>query len=147
MTDRPPLEYSDSYIHDVLTRNKVIAVVGASPRWERPSCYTMQYLQSMGYTVIPVNPTEAGGEILGRPVYATLDDIPEPIDLVSIFRKPEKVGPIVDDAIRLGAKAIWMQEGVRDDRAAARARDAGLNVIMDLCPKKEHFRLLGGGGR
>ncbi len=137
-------EYSDSYIRRVLTRNRVIAVVGASPRWERPSCYTMQYLQSMGYQVIPVNPSEAGGEILGREVYADLRDIPGPIDLVSIFRKPDKVGPIVDEAIRLGAKAIWMQEGVRDEHAAERARQAGLDVIMDLCPKKEHFRLFGG---
>lgn len=94
--------------------------------------------------MIPVNPTLAGTEILGRKVYAHLREIEEPIDLVSIFRKPQAVGQVVDDAIAIGAKTIWMQEGIRNDEAGARAEAAGLDVVMDRCPKKEHFRLFGG---
>ena len=138
------LTYSDAFLRAVLTGNHVVAVVGASPDWARPSCSCMQYLQSMGYRMIPVNPNAAGTEILGRKVYARLSDIDEPIDMVSIFRKPEAVGPVVDEAIAIGAKAIWMQEGVRNDAAADRATAAGLAVVMDRCPKKEHFRLFGG---
>ena len=94
--------------------------------------------------MIPVNPTLAGSEILGRKVYAHLREIEEPIDLVSIFRRPEAVGQVVDEAIAIGAKTIWMQEGIRNDEAGARAEAAGLDVVMDRCPKKEHFRLFGG---
>lgn len=135
---------NDVVLRQVLTESRNIAVVGASPDWARPSCYTMQYLQSMGYRMFPVNPKQAGQEILGRPVFARLEDIPEPIDMVSVFRKSEAVAPIVESAIALKVKAIWMQEGVRDPISANRARAAGIAVVMDRCPKKEHFRLFGG---
>ncbi len=138
------LTYPDAHLRGVLESVHNIAIVGASPDWERPSCYTMQYLQSMGYTIYPVNPNEVGREILGRDVVGNLAEIEAPIDMVSIFRKPQAAGAIVDEAIAVGARVIWMQEGVRDDAAAVRATAAGLSVVMDRCPKKEHFRLFGG---
>lgn len=140
----PQAAVDDATLRRVLTESRVIAVVGASPDWARPSCYTMQYLQSMGYRVYPVNPKEAGHAILGRPVYRRLEDIPEPVDLVNVFRRPDAVAPVVESAIAIGARAVWMQEGVRDEAAAAKARAAGLTVVMDRCPKKDHFRLFGG---
>jgi predicted CoA-binding protein len=139
-----PHEYDDEFIRTVLRDTTVIAVVGASPDWARPSCYTMQYMQSMGYRVFPINPTIAGAEILGRRVYGSITEVPEAIDMVNIFRKPEAVSAVVDEAISVGARVVWMQEGVRDEASAARARRAGLRVVMDRCPKKEHFRLFGG---
>ncbi|HEX9647101.1 MAG TPA: CoA-binding protein [Alphaproteobacteria bacterium] len=136
----------DATLRRVLEGARTIAVVGASSRWDRPSCRIMQYLQAVGYRIFPVNPNAAGGEILGRPVYASLAELPEPIDIVNVFRKPAAVGAVVAAAIAIGAKAVWLQKGVAEARAAARARAAGLDVIEDRCIKTEHFRLFGGAG-
>ncbi len=135
---------SDQTLRRIFERDRVIAVVGASPNWDRPSCRIMQYMQAMDYRLFPVNPRAAGSEILGRMVYATLADLPEPVGMVNVFRKPDAVAEVTEQAIAIGAKSIWMQDGVRDDQAAARARAAGLDVVMDRCFKREHFRLLGG---
>lgn len=135
----------DQTLRRIFDRDRVIAVVGASPNWDRPSCRIMQYMQAMEYRIFPVNPMAAGGEILGRKVYASLAEVPEPIGMVNVFRKPDAVAEVTEQAIEIGAKSIWMQDGVRDDRAAERARDAGLDVVMDRCFKREHFRLFGGG--
>jgi uncharacterized protein len=135
--------YADPYLRSILRDVKVIAMVGASPHWNRPSYFAMKYLQAKGYRVIPVNPQAAGETILGERVYASLADVPEPIDMVDIFRRSDAVGPIVEDAIRTGAKIAWMQLGVRNDEAAARAEGAGLRVVMNRCPKIEYSRLHG----
>ncbi len=139
--------YPDALLRGILGRCRTIAMVGASANWNRPSYFAMKYLQAKGYRVIPVNPGKAGEEILGERVYARLSDIPEPFDLVDIFRNAEAAGPIVDEAIALapekGIKVIWMQLGVRNDEAAARAEAAGLTVIMNRCPKIEYGRLSG----
>jgi predicted CoA-binding protein len=124
---------------DVLRSAKVIAVVGLSGRRFRPSYGVAEYMQSAGYRVIPVNPNES--EVLGEKAYATLDEIPEPVDIVNIFRRPEFVPEIVDAAIRIGAKAIWMQEGVEHQGAAQKAEAAGITVVMDRCILKEHRKL------
>jgi predicted CoA-binding protein len=118
-------------------------MVGASPNWNRPSSFAMKYLQSKGYRVIPVNPVALGQEILGEKVYANLKDIPVKIDIVDIFRKSDVVPPIVDDAIAIGAKVVWMQLGVRHEEAAAKARQAGLKVVVNRCIKIEFGRLSG----
>ena len=133
--------YSDPYLRDILTGVRTIAVVGASPRRERPSHGVMAYLQRRGYRTIPVNPNALGGTINGERVYAKLAEIPEPIDMVDVFRRPEAAGAIVDDAIAAGAKIVWMQLGVRDDAAAARAEARGLKVVMNRCPAIEIPRL------
>jgi predicted CoA-binding protein len=135
--------YSDGYLRGILGRVKTIAMVGASPNWNRPSFFAMKYLQAKGYRVIPVNPSAAGKEILGETVYASLRDVPEKIDMVDIFRNSAAAGPIVDDAIAVGAKVVWMQLGVRNDEAARRAEAAGLQVVMNRCPKIEFGRLHG----
>ena len=139
-------DYSDTYLRDVLEGARTIAVVGASPRSDRPSHRVMRFLQRHGYRAIPVNPFAAGGEILGERVYARLADIPEPVDMVDIFRRSELAGAAVDEAIAIGAKAVWMQLDVRDSAAAARAEAKGLKVVMDRCPAIEIPRL-GIGGR
>lgn len=136
--------YTDDHLRAVLDRVKVVALVGASPNGDRPSHYVMKYLQAKGYRVIPVNPVAAGQEILGETVYADLREIPEPVDMVDIFRNAEAAGPITDAAIEKGAKVVWMQLGVRNDDAAKRAEAAGLDVIMNRCPKIEYSRLRGG---
>ena len=133
--------YSDDYLRDILTSVHTIAVVGASPRRERPSHGVMAYLQRRGYRTIPVNPFAAGGTINGETVYASLAEVPEPIDMVDIFRRPEAAGAVVDAAIAVGAKIAWMQLGVRDDAAAARAAASGLKVVMNRCPAIEIPRL------
>ena len=133
--------YSDAYLRDILTSVRTIAVVGASPRHERPSHGVMAYLQRRGYRAIPVNPNAAGGTINGETVYARLADIPEPIDMVDVFRRAEMAGGVVDEAIAAGAKVVWMQLGVRDDDAAARAEAHGLQVVMNRCPAIEIPRL------
>ena len=133
----------DAKITRILTTVKTIALVGWSPKADRPSHRVAAYLAARGYRVIPVNPVAAGQTILGEPVYATLDELPAVHDMVDIFRNSEAAGPITDDAIRIGAKTVWMQLGVRNDAAAARAEAAGLNVVMNRCPKIEYGRLSG----
>lgn len=137
------LTYDDAYMRGVLKRVKTIAAVGMSANDMRPSYFAMLYLQSKGYRVIPINPRYAGQKILGETVLASLDDLPEPPDMVQIFRKSADAPPVVEDAIRIGAKVLWMQLGVRHDEAAERARAAGLDVVMDRCPKIEYGRLFG----
>ena len=134
----------DRRLKRILEQTRTIAVVGASPDWERPSCRIMQYLQAMGYRIFPVNPKAGDDHILGRPVAASLAAIDEPIDLVDVFRRADAVAGLVDEAIAIGARAIWLQKGVRDQAAAATAAAAGLELIADRCIKTEHFRLLGG---
>lgn len=135
--------YPDSYIRDILRDVKTIAMVGASPNWNRPSFFAMKYLKAKGYRVIPVNPREAGNEILGETVYASLKEIPHPIDMVDCFRNSDAIPPIAEEAIEVGAKVLWLQLGVRHDEAAARAEDAGVRVVMDRCPKIEYGRMSG----
>jgi predicted CoA-binding protein len=138
-----PLAYDDTYIRGILRRTRVIAMPGARTSWNRPSFFVMKYLQRKGYRVIPVNPRAVGQEILGEPVVSSLGDIGSPVDMVDIFRNSEAAGQITDEAIAIGAKSVWMQIGVRNDEAAARATDAGLDVVMDRCPKIEFSRLCG----
>ena len=133
--------YPDPYLREILTSVRTIAVVGASPRRERPSFGVMAYLQRRGYRAIPVNPNGAGATINGETVYARLADVPEPIDMVDVFRRTEMAGVIVDEAITAGAKVVWMQLGVRDDEAAGRAEAHGLKVVMNRCPAIEIPRL------
>ena len=137
------LKYEDSYVKSILADVKTIAMVGASTNWNRPSYFAMKYLQTKGYRVIPVNPVVAGQELLGEAVWSSLDEIDEPIDMVDIFRNAEAAGPITDAAIEIGAKVVWMQFGVINHEAAARAEAAGLRVVMDRCPKVEYARLNG----
>jgi uncharacterized protein len=125
---------------NLLRNAKTIAVVGLSSRRSRPSYGVSEYMQSNGYRIIPVNPNET--EILGEKSWASLEEIPERVDIVDIFRRPECVPEIVDAAIRIGAKGVWMQEGVVHDEAAGKARAAGLEVVMDRCILKEHRKML-----
>ncbi len=118
---------------------RTIAVVGCSPKPERPGHYVAKYLQDLGFRVIPVNPGQT--EILGEKCYASLRDIPEPVDMVDCFRRAEDIPPIVEDAIAIGAKFIWMQLGIVNEEAAQRALDAGIEVVMDRCPKIDYPRL------
>jgi len=126
---------------EILKSSCVIAVVGLSPKSDRPSYGVARYLKEHGYRIIPVNPQAK--EILGEPSYPDLASIPEPVDVVDIFRRSEEVPDIVDQAIKIGAKAVWMQEGVINEQAAAKAREAGVVVVMDMCMKKEHQRMRG----
>jgi len=129
-----------SNIASVLRSARTIAVVGLSSKRYRPSHGVAEYMQSSGYRIIPVNPFET--EVLGEKTYPELDRVPETVDIVDIFRRSEFVPEIVEAAIRIGARAIWMQEGVVHEEAAAKARAAGLEVVMDRCILKEHRRLL-----
>ena len=133
--------YSDAYLRDLLTSVRTIAVVGASPRPNRPSHGVMRFLQRHGYRTIPVNPSVAGETILGARCVATLADIAEPVDMVDIFRRSDLAGPAVDEAIAVGAKVVWLQLGVIDEEAAARAEARGLKVVMNRCPAIEIPRL------
>jgi uncharacterized protein len=126
----------------ILRESKVIAVVGLSADWFRPSFFAAKYMQEHGYRVIPVNPKYP--EILGERCYKSLRDIPDKVDLVDIFRKSQDVMPIAEEAIAIGAKVLWQQLGVKNEAAAARARAAGLETVMDRCVKIEHGRLFGG---
>ncbi len=136
-------QYPDSYIRGILNTVKTIAMVGFSPKENRPSYFVFKYLTERGYRVIPVNPGQAGKEVLGQRIYAKLADIPEPIDMVDIFRASEFALGIVKEALALTPKpqVIWMQFTVRDDAAAKLAEDAGLKVVMNRCPKIEYGRL------
>jgi len=136
-------KYDDAYIGDILNTVETIAVVGASDNPARPSYYVMKYMKRKGFRQIPVNPGKAGNEIIGETVYATLSDIPESVDMVDCFRASDAIPGIVDEAIEIGAKVIWMQLGVRHDEAAAKAEAAGLKVVMNKCPKIEFGRLSG----
>jgi predicted CoA-binding protein len=132
---------TDAEIRDLLLSARTIAMVGASPKPDRPSHGVMEKLQQQGYRVIPVNATIPGEHILGEYVFDRLSDIGAPIDIVDIFRNSEAAGESVDEAIAIGAKAVWMQMGVINHAAAARAEAAGLKVVMDRCPKAEIRRL------
>lgn len=135
--------YPDSYIRGILNTVKTIAMVGVSPKENRPSYFAFKYLLERGYRMIPVNPGQEGKEILGQKVYARLADIPEPVDMVDIFRAAQHALPVVEEALRLTPKpqVIWMQLGIRNMEAAKLAEDAGLKVVMDRCPKIEYGRL------
>ncbi|MGX7872485.1 CoA-binding protein [Mesorhizobium sp. ORM6] len=137
--------YDNSYIAGILNSVKTIAMVGASANDVRPSYFVLKYLLAKGFSVVPINPGQAGKEILGRMTYARLADIPEPIDMVDIFRAATAVPGIVDEVLRLDPlpKVIWMQLGVRHDEAAARAEAAGIKVVMNRCPKIEYGKLSG----
>jgi predicted CoA-binding protein len=135
--------YADDYIGGILNEVKTVAVVGASSNPSRPSYYVMKYMKRKGYRCIPVNPGLAGQELLGEMAYASLSDIPDPIDMVDCFRSSDAIPPIVDVAIKIGAKVIWMQLGVRHDEAAKVAEATGLRVVMNRCPKIEFGRLSG----
>jgi predicted CoA-binding protein len=131
----------DEDIRDLLAETRTIAMIGASDRPDRPSYGVMAYLQSRGYRVFPVNPQITGEHVHGEYIWRELAQIGEPIDLVDIFRRPQAAGEAVDEAIAAGAKAVWLQIGVINDEAAARAEAAGLKVVMDRCPKIEIPRL------
>jgi predicted CoA-binding protein len=133
--------YSDDYLRGIFARIKTIAMVGASPRPDRPSHRVMKFLQSRGFRVIPVNPQAAGEVIHGETVVSSLAEIEGPVHMVDIFRRSELVAPVVDEAIAKGAKIIWMQLGVRDDAAAATAEQHGIDVVMNRCPAIEMPRL------
>jgi uncharacterized protein len=135
--------YPDSYIRGILNTVKTIAMVGISPKENRPSYFAFKYLLERGYHMIPVNPGQAGKEILGQKCYASLSDIPEPVDMVDIFRGAQHVPPIVEEALTLKPKpmVVWMQLTIRNEEAAKRAEEAGLKVVMDRCPKIEYGRL------
>jgi len=139
------LDYSNTELLAILRSTDTIAMVGASARWNRPSYFAMKYLQEKGYRVIPVNPGQAGKEILGEKVYAALSEIPDRFDMVDIFRSSEDAGPITEEAVALakdkGIKVVWMQLGIVNHEAAEKAHAAGLKVVMDRCPKIEFGRL------
>src|ERR1051325_2776983 len=147
MSQLDPIPYSDSKLRAILERVRTIAVVGASSNWNRPSYFVMKYLQGKGYRVIPVNPGIAGQQLLGETVYASLREIPpetaEQIDMVDVFRPASETPAIVEDAIAIGAPVVWMQLGIRNDDAAALGEAAGIEVIMNRCPKVEFGRLGG----
>ena len=126
----------------ILARSRTLAVVGLSAQWYRPSYFAAKYMQDHGYRIVPVNPRYA--EVLGETCYPDLRAIPEPVDLVDCFRRSKDIPPLVDDAIAIGAKVLWMQLGIVNDEAARRASAAGLDVVMNRCVKIEHARLLGG---
>ena len=131
----------DQMMKDILLSAKTIASVGLSSNQQKESYWIVSYLKDQGYRIIPVNPT--ADEILGEKAYPDLESIPEKIDVVQVFRKPEDVPPVVDSAIKIGAKAVWMQEGIVNEEAAQKARQAGLQVVMDACMRVTHRRLIG----
>ena len=137
------LEYDDALLRRILREARVIAMVGLSPNWVRPSHFAARYLQGKGYRVVPVNPQAAGQLILGEKAYASLREVPVKVDVVDVFRNSAAAGPLTDEAIAIGAKVVWMQLTVRNDAAAARARAAGLEAVMNRCIKIEYGRLFG----
>ena len=132
---------SDKVMKEILLSVKTVASVGLSSNQEKESYWIVSYLQEQGYHIIPVNPTAS--EILGEKAYPDLESIPEKVDVVQVFRKSEDVLPVVESAIRIGAKVVWMQEGIVNEAAAQKARDAGLQVVMDACMRATHRRLIG----
>lgn len=136
---------SDAELREILSTVKTIALLGASPNEDRPSYHVMEFLLQKGYRVLPVNPGQAGKEILGAPVYASLSDIAEPVDMVEVFRASNAVAGIVDEILSLKTlpKVLWTQLGVIDEDAGKRAHDAGLKVVMNRCPAIEYPRLIG----
>jgi len=132
---------SDKEMKEILLSTKTIASVGLSSNQEKESYWIVSYLKEQGYKIIPVNPTAT--EIFGEKVYPSLSAIPDKVDVVQVFRKPEDVPPVVDEAIKIGAKVVWMQEGIVNEEAAQKARDAGLQVVMDACMRATHRRLIG----
>jgi len=135
--------YSDERLRGILNKVRTIAMVGASPNWNRPSYFVMKYLQLKGFRVIPVNPRAAGEIVLGEKVHGSLDDVPDAIDMVDVFRSSKEALGITEQAIAKGAKVVWMQIGIRNDEAAEKAEKAGLEVVMNRCPKIEYSRLNG----
>jgi uncharacterized protein len=131
---------SDKEMKDILLSAKTIASVGLSSNQQKESYWIVSYLKEQGYRIIPVNPTVT--EVLGEKAYPDLSSVPEQVDVVQIFRKPEDVPPVVDEAIKIGAKVVWMQEGIRHEESAKKARAAGLQVIMDACMRATHRRLM-----
>ncbi|HJS20281.1 MAG TPA: CoA-binding protein [Anaerolineales bacterium] len=134
---------NDKAMKEILLSTKTIASVGLSSNQEKESYWIAAYLKEQGYQVIPVNPTAS--EILGEKAYPDLESVPQKIDVVQVFRRPEDVPPIVEDAIKVGAKVVWMQEGIVHEGAAQKAREAGLQVVMDACMRATHRRLIGAG--
>ena len=134
--------YPAAYLRNILASARTIAVVGASPDPWRPSYGVIGYLKRHGYRIVPVNPTALGAMVHGEPCRASLRDVKETVDLVDVFRRPDAVGEAVEDAIAVGAPAVWMQLGIRNDAACARAEAAGLAVVMNRCISVEHARLL-----
>jgi hypothetical protein len=132
---------SDKEMKEILSTAKTIASVGLSGNQQKESYGIAAYLKEQGYQIIPVNPTAT--EILGEKAYPDLESVPVKIDVVQVFRKPEDVPPVVEDAIKVGAKVVWMQEGIVNEEAAGRAREAGLQVVMDACMRSTHRRLIG----
>ncbi|MBP1850650.1 CoA-binding protein [Rhizobium halophytocola] len=141
----PHDQYDDALLAAILHDTRTIALVGASSKPERPSFSVMRFLLSKGYRVFPVNPGQAGKEILGQPVYATLADLPEPVDMVDVFRAADQLSAVVDDVLKMSPlpRCLWGQLTVRDDDAALRAEMVGITVVMDRCPAIEYPRLLG----
>jgi predicted CoA-binding protein len=132
---------NDQMMKDILLSARTIASVGLSSNTEKESYWIVSYLKEQGYRIIPVNPT--ADEILGEKTYPDLESVPEKIDVVQVFRRPEDVPPVVDSAIKVGAKVVWMQEGIVNEEAAQKAREAGLQVVMDACMRVTHRRLIG----
>ncbi|WP_448189684.1 CoA-binding protein [Azospirillum sp. sgz301742] len=139
--------YTDDVLRAVLGRVRSVAIVGFSSSPVKASYFVAKYLRDKGYTIYPVNPGIAGQEVLGLTVYASLKDLPAPPDMVDVFRNAQAAAGVTDEAIAVGAKVVWMQLGVRNDEAAARAEAAGLTVVMNRCPKIEYQRLYGEIGR
>jgi len=131
----------DQMMKDILLSARTIASVGLSSNQEKESYWIVSYLKDQGYRIIPVNPM--ADEILGEKAYPDLESVPEKVDVVQVFRKPEDVPPVVDSAIKIGAKVVWMQEGIVNEEAAQKARQAGLQVVMDACMRVTHRRLIG----
>ena len=132
---------NENEMRDILLSVKTVASFGLSSNQEKESYWIVKYLQEQGYTIVPVNPTAA--EILGEKAYPDLESIPGKVDVVQVFRKSEDVPPVVDSAIKIGAKVVWMQEGIVNEEAAQKARDAGLQVVMDACMRAAHRQLIG----
>ena len=132
---------SDKEMKEILLSAKTVASVGLSSNQEKESYWIAAYLKEQGYRIIPVNPTAT--EILGEKAYPDLSSVPEKVDVVQVFRKPEDVPPVVEEAIKIGAKVVWMQEGISHEESAKKAREAGLQVIMDACMRATHRRLIG----